>query len=64
MADIPHIIFGLHDHGVCSAQTVATNPYVHRHIKSYFGGVLAEESSAIFARYDADGLNYLQTGGL
>jgi len=64
MADIPHIIFGLHDQNVCSAQTVTTNPYVHRHIKSYYGGVLAEESSAIFARYDSKGLNYMQTAGL
>jgi len=62
MADIPHIIFALHDKVVYSAQTVETNPYVHRHIKSYQGGVLAEESAAIFARYDPNALEYMQTG--
>ena len=62
MADIPHVIFALHDKVVYSAQTVETNPYVRRHIKSYHGGVLAEESAAIFAKYDPNALKYIQTG--
>ena len=62
MADIPHIIFALQDKVVHSAQTLEHNPYVHRHIKSYYGGVLAEESAAIFARYDPNTLRYIQTG--
>ena len=62
MADIPHIIFALHDKVVYSNQTVETNPYVRRHIKSYYGGVLAEEAAAVFARYKPDALKYIQTG--
>ena len=63
MADVPHLIFALPDRGVHSAQTVELNPYVRRHIHSYFGGVLAEESAAIIASYDPDALTYIQTGG-
>ena len=62
MADIPHIIFALHDQVVYSNQTVETNPYVRRHIKSYYGGILAEEAAAVFARYKPDALKYIQTG--
>ena len=62
MADIPHIIFSLPDKVVCSGQTVASNPYVQRHIKSYYGGLMAEESIAVFARYDPDALEYIMKG--
>ena len=62
MADIPHVIFALHDKVVYSTHTLEANPYVRRHIKSYHGGVLAEESAAIFARYDPNALKYIQTG--
>jgi tRNA(adenine34) deaminase len=62
MADIPHIIFALHDRVVQSGLTVMSNPYIQRHIKSYYGGVLAEESKAILARYEPDALRYIMTG--
>jgi tRNA(adenine34) deaminase len=62
MADIPHVIFALHDKVVYSTQTIEANPYVRRHIKSYHGGVLAEESATIFAKYDPSSLKYIQTG--
>ena len=62
MADIPHIIFALHDKVVYSKQTVESNPYVRRHIKSYYGGVLAEEATTVFAKYKPDALKYIQTG--
>ncbi len=62
MADIPHIIFALHDHVVFSGHTVHHNPYVNRHIKSYYGGVLASASAAIIAKYDPQALKYIQTG--
>lgn len=62
MADIPHIIFALHDQVVKSGLTLRSNPYIQRHIRSYYGGVLAEESKAIFARYDPKSLNYILTG--
>jgi tRNA(adenine34) deaminase len=61
MADIPHIIFGVHDANVCSSLTVETNPYVRRHIKSYYGGVLESESIAILNKYDPKSLQYIQT---
>ena len=64
MADIPHIIFALHDKGVQSGHTVETNSYVKRHIKSYFGGILAEKSVEIFSKYDPQGLKYIQKGNV
>jgi tRNA(adenine34) deaminase len=62
MADIPHIIFAKHDHVVHSQMSVETNPYIHRHIKSYYGGVLENESTEIIARYKPLDLKYIETG--
>jgi len=62
MANIPHIIFALHDQVVHSSLTVETNPYVRRNIKSYHGGVLENESAAIIGRYMPAELAYIQTG--
>lgn len=62
MADIPHVIFALHDKVVYSWHTVQNNPYVSRHIKSYFGGVSADQSAAIFTKYDPQALKYIQEG--
>lgn len=62
MADIPHIIFALHDQMMHSGDTVETNRYIRRHIRSYYGGVLAEESAAILATYDPQALEYTRTG--
>ncbi|HSQ40613.1 MAG TPA: nucleoside deaminase, partial [Anaerolineales bacterium] len=39
MADVPHVIYALPDSVVKSKMTIEANPYVRRHIKSYFGGV-------------------------
>ncbi len=64
MADIPHIIFGLQDKAMFSRQIIETNPYVHRHIKTYYGGVLADESIAILAKYHPGALKYIQTSGM
>jgi tRNA(adenine34) deaminase len=61
MADIPHIVFGLHDKNVCSSLTVETNPYVRRHIKSYYGGILEDESVLLFKKYDPKSLQYILT---
>jgi tRNA(adenine34) deaminase len=62
MADIPHIIYALPDRNVQSGLTVNSNPYIQRQIKSYYGGVLAEESKAILERFDPRALNYILTG--
>jgi len=62
MADVPHIIYALNDAVVHSKLSVENNPYIHRHIKSYFGGVLEEESANIFGKYRPKDLKYLRTG--
>jgi tRNA(adenine34) deaminase len=51
IADVPHIVFALTDAKVHSAQTVAGNPYVRRHIRTYRGGVLEAEVRALVARF-------------
>jgi tRNA(adenine34) deaminase len=63
MADVPHIIFGKYDQVVHSKFSVESNPYIRRHIKSYFGGILEKESSDIFAHYQPKVLKYIETGG-
>lgn len=62
MADVPHIVYALNDANVHSKLSVETNPYIHRHIKSYYGGVLEEESVRIFEKYRPKDLKYLRTG--
>ncbi len=62
MADIPHIIFAIHDCVVHSELTLEANPYVRRHIRSYQGGVLEADSEDIMRRYDPRTLHYIQTG--
>lgn len=62
MADVPHIIYALHDQVVYSKTTIEANPYVRRHIRSYFGGVLENESAAVFGKYRPKDLKYIQTG--
>lgn len=62
MADIPHIIFAAHDAVVHSQQTVGENPYVRRHIQSYYGGVLEAEAQALIGRFNPTMLKYI-TGG-
>jgi tRNA(adenine34) deaminase len=59
MADIPHIVFGLHDPRMRSGQTIETNPYVSAHIRTYLGGVLEEKSKELFQRFDPEGLAYI-----
>jgi tRNA(adenine34) deaminase len=59
MADIPHIIFALHDGVVQSSLSVNTNPYIKRHIKTYFGGVLEDMSIEIFKQFAPDDLDYI-----
>lgn len=64
MADVPHIVFASHDAVVHSAQTVATNPYVRRHIATYLGGILEADSRALIARFDPELLRYVVAGRL
>ena len=62
MADVPHVIYALNDTIVHSKLSVETNPYIRRHIKSYFGGVLEDESAQIIGKYHPKVLQYMQTG--
>lgn len=61
MADIPHIIFAIHDNNVQSKFSVENNSYIQRHIKSYHGGVLEAEAKRIFAKYRPKDLEYLES---
>lgn len=61
MADIPHIIFAKHDQVVRSKLSVETNPYIRRHIRSYYGGVLENESTQILRQYNPQALKYIET---
>ena len=62
MADVPHIVFAAHDAVVFSRATLEANPYVRRHIQTYYGGVLEAESCELIGRFDAVMLQYIQTG--
>ena len=62
MADVPHIIYALNDKVVHSKVSVETNPFIRRHIKSYYGGVLEDESARIFGKYAPRDLKYIQAG--
>lgn len=64
MADIPHIVYGLHDAVVKSELTLESNPYIRRHIKSYYGGVLEQESTEVLEKYSPSDLKYIRTGGV
>lgn len=59
MADIPHIIFAFHDNIGRSSLSVKTNPYIQRHIKTYFGGVLEPQSIQLFKKYAPNDLEYI-----
>jgi len=59
MADVPHIVFAHADPAVQSAQIVERIPYVAAHIETYRGGVLQDESRALFERYEPRMLDWL-----
>ena len=63
MADIPHVIFAKHDANVHSRLSVESNPYIRRHIRSYYGGVMEEESTRILAQYRPEDLKIIESGG-
>jgi tRNA(adenine34) deaminase len=60
MADVPHIVFALHDGNAGSRRIVESIPYVRRHIRTYLGGLLEVESRALFERFDRDTLAYIE----
>lgn len=60
MADVPHIIYALNDKVVHSRLSVETNPFIRRHIKSYYGGILEDESAEILGKYDPRMLKHIK----
>ena len=59
MADVPHIVFAHPDPAIQSAEIVERIPYVRSHIETYRGGVLRDESRALFERYEPRMLDWL-----
>jgi tRNA(adenine34) deaminase len=59
MADVPHIVFAQPDPAVQSAEIIERVPYVRSHIETYLGGVLRDESRALFERYEPRLLDWL-----
>lgn len=59
MADVPHVVFALTDVNAGCGRIVETIPYVRRHIRTYHGGVLADEARALFERFDPEMLVYV-----
>jgi tRNA(Arg) A34 adenosine deaminase TadA len=59
MADVPHVVFAHPDPAVQSAQIIERVPYVTSHIETYRGGVLRDESRALFERYEPRMLAWL-----
>lgn len=59
MADVPHIVFAHGDPAVQSREIVERVPYVGSHIETYHGGVLRDESRALFERYEPRMLKWL-----
>jgi tRNA(adenine34) deaminase len=59
MADVPHIVFAHEDPAVQSGLIRERVPYVAQHIDSYVGGILRDESRALFERYEPRLIPYL-----
>jgi tRNA(adenine34) deaminase len=58
MADVPHVVFGAYD-TLAGVRGMLDIPYVRRHIVTYRGGVLADESRALVERYAPKMLDYV-----
>lgn len=59
IADVPHVIFAAHDANA-GMRRMTDIDYVARHIRTYEGGVLEQESLAVVGRYDRRLLAYIQ----
>lgn len=51
MADVPHVVYALHDPLVETYRLIEGSPYVARHIETYCGGVLEHEARALVERH-------------
>ena len=59
MADVPHVLFAAHDANA-GVHQMRDIEYVGRHIRTYEGGILEQESLSVIARYDERLLRYIQ----
>lgn len=59
IADVPHVVFAHDDPAVESREIVDRMLYVWSHIETYHGGVLRNESRALFERYEPRMLKWL-----
>jgi tRNA(adenine34) deaminase len=55
MADVPHVVYALHDPLVETYRLIEGSPYVARHIETYCGGVLEREAHALVERHRQGG---------
>jgi tRNA(adenine34) deaminase len=62
MADVPHIVFAHPDPAVQAGEIVERVPYVRSHIETYRGGILRNESRALFEQYEPQMLDWLDDG--
>jgi tRNA(adenine34) deaminase len=58
MSDVDHIIFGAYDINI-HPEKMLEIPYVKRHILTYQGGILAQQSLDLFRRFRENDLWYL-----
>ena len=58
---VNHIVYALPDRWINTAPMLAM-PHVQRHIYNYLGGVLEEESAALWEQYNPRELQLIRTG--
>jgi tRNA(adenine34) deaminase len=58
MADVPQVVFAAHDANA-GMRRITDIDYVARHIRTYEGGILEQESLNLIARYDRRLLAYI-----
>jgi tRNA(adenine34) deaminase len=51
MADVPHVVYALHDPLVETYRLIEGSAYIGRHIETYCGGVLEREARALVERH-------------
>jgi tRNA(adenine34) deaminase len=62
MADVPHIVYAIHDPLVKTRRLIEGSPYVARHIETYCGGILEQESRRLIERYNPNSSALLEPG--
>jgi len=60
---VNHIVYALPDRWI-NTTPMLTMPHVHRHIYNYLGGILEEESAALWEQYSIRELYQLREGKL